>query len=298
MAYAIFEVFPAVYRAPYLFGTVPVMNSRRFAEIPAPCDADIFASPFRVSLMWGLPPRPFEGSLPEKGASGGGIFRFYRGLPSGPGVFLPLGNRFPIFPLPSRFHRAAVSTPPGHRLSVSPFLRPLSLAEGRIEGVLFPDFVSGGWPLPRQGVALLPWMVSPGSSGSSHRPRVLPGLPGGGGFPPGCCPRRYFASWQVRFPDRIFFPVYWAGLFPFPRRGSPKRVPSCLRMFLFQGFPQPPFSHLHGRPGSSSAVAFLTPRRGALATGSSPSFRSGFAVALPSCGLPQGGAFLDDLSSR
>jgi hypothetical protein len=209
-----------------------------------------------------------------------------------------LGNRFPIFPLSSRLYRAAVSTPPELGLSATPFLRPLSLAEGRIEGTVFPDFVSGGWPFPRQEVALLPWMVFPFLAGppivlcfflvyqaeaGSLRGVALVGCSHHGG---------------CAFSDRIFFPVYWAGLFPFPRRGSPKRVPSCLRMFLFQGFPQPPFSHLHGRPGLSSAVAFLTPGKEPLPPFPPSPFRGGFAVALPFCGLPQGGAFLDDLSSR
>ena len=69
-----FEAFPAVYRAPSLFWHLLVMNSQQFTDTPSSMNAaDLFATPFPVSLTAGLSLLPM--GYPRKSTiCGGGSF--------------------------------------------------------------------------------------------------------------------------------------------------------------------------------------------------------------------------------
>jgi len=69
--------------------------------------------------------------------------------------------------------------------------QPLLPCGGKVRVALFPDSI---WRIASSAseVTLEAWMVCPDRSGVLPSSSVWSGLPGGGGIPPGRCPRRFF----------------------------------------------------------------------------------------------------------
>ena len=218
--------------------------------------------------MWGLPPRRMRGATRE-----GSLWRRdFSVLPRpsfGAWGLSPLGESLPdlsfvFLALPGGGFDSAGAWPFGYALSSAPLPcggkdRRDRVPRLRIWRMAFS--ASGGRPPALDGF--------PVSGGSSHRPLFLPGLPGGGGFPPGCCPRRLFASWLTRLFRQDLFSSVLGGSFSFPAKRFAEARSLLLADVPFPRLSAAPVFPSSWPPGSFFGGGFPYPWQGALTTVSS-----------------------------
>ena len=225
------------------------MNSRRFADTPEAEATDMFVAPVPVSLAAGLRAilrkdgyRSAMRGLASPKPGGSRDSSVYRGLSAGPRVFLPYGHRCPATDFLSPRYGGTAWRPSGtSAFAAAPAM--ISPSPLREEGSIFAMVPDSIWRRGRSAgrLATPSWAVCPRLTGSTV---ILgsAGLPAGGRIPPGGYPSavaRAMAGLHAGKSSR--FPVHRVGE-DVLRGVSTKFVNPCSWMFLFQGFPEAPFS--------------------------------------------------------
>ncbi len=264
------------------FGTVLVMNSQEFTDRPTGPKSDrrVRNPDFRFTLE-GILEAPFGGDylVAAEGLFGHAVreeWRFF-GLPE---PFHGAWGLSPLWMSPSSRYVSSLVPPRGGAASARDISFRCSLLTrasfaGRILGSMFFDRIER---MESSAGVGRPTSLDVYGHGEVALRVILgfSGLPEGGRIPPGGYPSALAGIFADVHGGQVHrFSVYGVGWI-FPREDSLKRVVLLLRMFPFQGFPQPPFFLVYEPPGSCFRGGVPLPQARSPSRPSPPKPVSGF----------------------